>query len=87
MRTVGAGGHHPARSIFEPLKILTGEGCSPVAEWLSTVSESNMVASGMDRVGEFDPGEVIIVRTLRMEVPSVRGYASLRIHFFCFFSI
>ncbi|CAM9623526.1 unnamed protein product, partial [Sphacelaria rigidula] len=58
MRTVGAGGHHPARSIFEPLKILTGEGCSPVAEWLSTVSESNMVASGMDRVGEFDPGEV-----------------------------
>lgn len=45
----------------DPLKILTGEGHMGAAEWLTwggSSGESNMVASGMDRVGELDPAEV-----------------------------
>lgn len=42
----------------DPLQILTGEGRPPVAGWLSAVGDSNLVASGMERVGELDPGEV-----------------------------
>lgn len=48
--------------MFDPLDILTGEGRSEAAasEWPSyeASGESNLVASGMDKVGEFDPGEV-----------------------------
>lgn len=45
----------------DPLDILTGEGHVGAAEWLTwggSSGESNMVASGMDRVGELDPAEV-----------------------------
>lgn len=46
---------------LDPLDILTGEGRSEaIPGWLSCEAggESNLVASGMDKVGELDPGEV-----------------------------
>lgn len=48
------------RTLFDPLHILTGEGHETAAGWLSCEASgaSNLVASGMDRVGELDPGEV-----------------------------
>ena len=59
--------HHRAQGInlsetLDPLDILTGEGLSgdSLPRWLSCEpgGESNLVASGMDKVGELDPGEV-----------------------------
>ncbi|CAM9129624.1 unnamed protein product, partial [Hapterophycus canaliculatus] len=46
---------------LDPLDILTGDGRSGAAPgWLYCQAnvESNLIASGMDKVGEFDPGEV-----------------------------
>lgn len=46
---------------LDPLHILTGEGNPGAApQWLSyeASGESNLIAAGMDRVGDFDPGEV-----------------------------
>jgi len=47
--------------LLNPLDILTGEGLSGDAPgWLLNEAdgESNLVASGLDRVGELDQGEV-----------------------------
>lgn len=48
--------------MLDPLDILTGEGLSGAAAltWPSyeASGESNLVASGVDKVGELDPGEV-----------------------------
>ena len=48
--------------MLDPLDILTGEGLveATTQGWLSyeASGESNLVASGMEKVGELDPGEV-----------------------------
>lgn len=57
----GSAMNHPD---VDPLDILTGEGRSGGAGWLCSGGESNLVASGMERVGGLDPGEVRINQAL-----------------------